>query len=84
MTVPEIMLFLESKGSEQTRKIYAKHGAPSGFYGVKVSDLKRIVKKVKRNHKLALELFDTKNSDAMYLAGLIANSNEFTEETFLH
>jgi len=83
MTVFEIMTFLESKGSEQTRKIYAKHGAPEGFYGVKVSDLKTIVKKVKTNHELALELFDTGNSDAMYLAGLIADSNEFTEETFL-
>lgn len=83
MTIPEIMTFLESKGSEQTRNIYIKHGAPEGFYGVKVSDLKTIVKKVKTNHQLALELFDTGNSDAMYLAGLIADSNQFTEETFL-
>ncbi len=84
MTVNEIMSFLESKGSEQTRKIYSKHGAPDGFYGVKVSDLKIIVKKVKKNHALALDLFETGNSDAMYLAGLIADSSQFTEETFLN
>ena len=84
MTVNEIMSFLESKGSEQTRKIYSKHGAPDGFYGVKVSELKIIVKKVKKNHALALDLFETGNSDAMYLAGLIADSSQFTEETFLN
>lgn len=76
------MTFLESKGSEQTRKIYRKHGAPEGFYGVKVSDLKTIVKKVKINHDLALELYETGNSDAMYLAGLIADPAEFSEEKF--
>jgi hypothetical protein len=40
---------------------------------VKVGDLKTIVKKIKGDQKLALELYDSGNSDAMYLAGLVAD-----------
>lgn len=80
MNVNEVMAYLESKGSEQTRKIYTNHGAAGNFFGVKVGDLKPIEKKEKNNHALALELFNTGNSDAQYLAGLIANPKEFTED----
>ena len=82
MNVKEVMDFLESKGSEQTRKIYKNHGAPDDFYGVKVGDMKPIQKKEKNNHPLALQLFDTGNSDAQYLAGLIADPKEFTKADF--
>ena len=63
MNLEEVMNYLESKGSEQTRKIYIKHGAPGNFYGVKVADLKPIFKKEKNNHQLALALYATGNSD---------------------
>lgn len=82
MELQEVMSYLESKGSEQTRKIYTKHGAPGNFYGVKVADLKVIQKKVKINHELAQELYLTGNSDAQYLAGLIADPKAFTEKEF--
>ena len=80
MELQEVMDYLESKGSEQTRKIYLKHGAPEKFFGVKVADLKPILKKEKKNHKLAMELYATGNSDAQYLAGLIAIPSEFTKK----
>lgn len=79
MNLVEVMGYLESKGSEQTRKIYMKHGAPGNFYGVKVADLKPILKKEKNNQELALELFATGNSDAQYLAGLIADPSKFSK-----
>lgn len=82
MELQEVMSYLESKGSEQTRKVYMKHGAPGNFYGVKVADLKVIQKKEKINHKLAEELFNTGNSDAQYLAGLIADPKAFSEKDF--
>lgn len=73
-TVSEIMAELKRLGSEQTRKTFARHGAPvDQMFGVKVGDLKTIVKKIKGNQKLALELYATGNSDAMYLAGLVAD-----------
>lgn len=80
MTLEEVMSYLEEKGTEQTRKIYKRHGAPDEFFGVKVGDMKPIQKKEKNNHSLALELYDTMNGDAQYLAGLIADPKQFTPE----
>jgi 3-methyladenine DNA glycosylase AlkD len=73
MTFKEVMEFLEEHGSEQTRKIYRNHGVKGEFYGVKVGDLKIVQKKVKKNHELSMQLYNTANYDAMYLAGLIAD-----------
>lgn len=80
MTFEEVMHELKAMGSEQTKKIFTNHGAREPFYGVKVGDLKKIVKKVKKDHELSLALYDTGNSDAMYLAGLIADENKITKE----
>lgn len=80
MTLKEVMAQLEAFGNEQTKKIFTNHGAREPFYGVKVGDLKKIVKKVKKNHELSIALYETGNSDAMYLAGLIADENQITKE----
>ncbi len=69
-TLREVMQELESLGSEQTVKTFRKHGADGPMFGVKVADLKKIEKRIRGNQSLALELWDTGNSDAMYLAGL--------------
>lgn len=66
-------------GDEQTRKTLARHGAPANIYGVKVGDMKTIVKRVKKNHELAIGLYDSGNSDAMYLAGLIGDETKMTK-----
>lgn len=81
MNLQEVMNILESLGSEQSKKVLSKHGAREPFFGVKVADLKnRIVKKVKKNYDLSLQLYDTGNSDAMYLAGLISEPDKMTKE----
>ena len=46
---------------------------------MKIADLKVIQKKVKKDYELSLELYDTGNSDAMYLAGLIADPEQMTK-----
>lgn len=74
-TVSEVMTALEKKGSAQTRKIFGRHGAPENMFGVKVADLKVIAKKIKGQQELAYELYETENSDAMYLAGLVADGS---------
>lgn len=80
MTKEDVMTELKSYGNEQTKRIFSNHGAREPFYGVKVQDLKKIVKKIKKDYLLSLELYDTGNSDAMYLAGLIADENQMTKE----
>jgi 3-methyladenine DNA glycosylase AlkD len=67
-------------GTEQTRKMWSRHGCAAPMFGVKIGDMKTIVKKVKANHPLALELFATGNADAQYLAGLIAEPKKITDE----
>ena len=66
--------------NESIKKVLVKHGAREPFFGVKVEDLKKIVKKVKTDYPLSLELYNTGNSDAMYLAGLIADPVKMTRE----
>jgi 3-methyladenine DNA glycosylase AlkD len=80
MTLQEVLSELESYGDEAIKRIQLKHGVKEPTFGVRVSDLKKIVKKTKKNHTLSLELFDTGNSDAMYLAGLIADENQITKK----
>jgi 3-methyladenine DNA glycosylase AlkD len=79
-TLDDILKELKSLGSEQTRKTFARHGAPvDQMFGVKIGDMKPIVKRLKGNQGMALELYDTGNSDAMYLAGLIADGAKMTK-----
>lgn len=80
MTVNEIMKQLEAFGDDNTKKTLLKHGAKEPFYGVKVADLKKILKKTKKDHELSLALYKTGNSDAMYLAGLMADEQQISEE----
>ncbi|MCM3570146.1 DNA alkylation repair protein [Neobacillus mesonae] len=81
MNVEEIMEKLAELGSEQTKKTFINHGASGSLFGVKVGDLKKLVKYVKKDQDLALALYDTGNSDAMYLAGLSVNPKLMTIET---
>ena len=81
MTYSEIMTALESMGNESTKKTLIRHGAKEPFWVVKVGDMKKLMKKgVKNNHQLALQLYDSGNSDAMYFAGLIEDATQVTED----
>ncbi len=80
MTVKEIMAELEAKGSPGTKKVLLKHGVKEPFFGVKIGDMKPIQKKIKKDYQLAKDLYATGNSDAMYLAGLIADESKMTKE----
>ena len=79
MTTTAILQELEAYGDERTKKTLLRHGAKEPFFGVKVADLKKILKKTKKNHALSLALYQTGNSDAMYLAGLMADEKQITK-----
>lgn len=79
MTKKEVLEQLEAFGEERTKNTFLKHGAKEPLFGVKVGDLKKILKKTKKNHELSLELYATGNSDAMYLAGLMADEKKITK-----
>ena len=80
MTYDEVMSTLESMGNPSTKKILMKHGAKEPFWGVKVGDMKKIQKKIKKDHELSLQLYESGNGDAMYFAGLIADEDQITKD----
>lgn len=71
---------LQKLGSPSIKKVLLDHGAVEPFFGVKVADLKPIEKRLRPNYDLALQLYATGNSDAMYLAGLITDDMKMTKE----
>lgn len=80
MTLDEVMKKLEEMGTEQTKTTFLRHGAKEPVFGVRVGDLKKLMKDVKKDQALARALYDTGNSDAMYLAGLTVNPKTATKD----
>lgn len=78
MTKTEVLKELQSLGSANIKKIWLNHGAVEPVFGVKVGDMKIILKKIKKDQQLAMELYESGNSDAMYLAGLVADGGKMT------
>lgn len=79
MTVKEVLSELEAMGSPAIKKVLMNHGAREPFFGTKVEDQKKIQKKIKKDYQLSLDLYKTGISDAMYLAGLIADEKRMTK-----
>ena len=84
MTASEILEEIQPLGSESYKRVLFNHGAQDPCFGVKISDLQKIVKRIKKDHALALALYDTGNYDAMYLAGLIADDSKMTKADLQH
>ncbi len=80
MTANEIVEELRTMGAESIKKVLRNHGVREPFFGVKVGDMKKIEKRIKKDYQLALDLYDTGNYDAMYLAGLIADDARMTKK----
>jgi 3-methyladenine DNA glycosylase AlkD len=70
---------LESMGTAQNRKIYARHGASENMFGVSFANLKTLKKKIKQDHSLAVQLWQSANVDAMSLATMIADPQAMDE-----
>ncbi len=73
MTLNETLSTLEALGTAQNRKVYARHGVNPPMYGVSYANLSRMVRKIKRDHRLADALWATGNHDARVLATRVAD-----------
>jgi 3-methyladenine DNA glycosylase AlkD len=71
MTAKEILARLKSLGDDARRAHNTKAGAPDNQFGVKLGDIRVMAKKIKTDHALALNLWDTGNVEAQLLATLI-------------
>ena len=84
VTATDILAELKPLGKDSYKKVMLAHGAKEPFFGVKIEDLKKVQKRIKKDYQLALDLFDTGISDAMYLAGLIADDETMTKKDLQH
>ncbi len=82
--ITEIMNELKAFGTEQNRKIYRRHGVGDNQFGVSVANLRALKKKIKINHALAQQLWETGNHDARNLAALIADPKQADEGLLDH
>ncbi|HEX4953135.1 MAG TPA: DNA alkylation repair protein [Thermoanaerobaculia bacterium] len=80
MNAQDILAELAPLGSPGYKKVMLQHGVREPFFGVKIEDLKKVQKRIKVDYQLALDLYATGNSDAMYLAGLIADDARMSRE----
>jgi len=80
MNIQEVLSILQSLGDEKVRKLHLKNGARENLYGVKMGDIRNLAKKIKTNHALALQLWETENIDARMLAILILDSKKLSAE----
>lgn len=81
--VAEILSELEALGSPSYKKVMLRHGVKEPIFGVKISELQKIRKRLRKQYELALGLYASRNYDAMYLAGLIADENRMTKSDLL-
>lgn len=79
-TLSETMAELEGFGSPNIRKIWLNHGFGENTFGVKFSDMKPLAKRIKTDHALALQLWETGNHDARILAAMIADPKQAAPE----
>lgn len=83
-TAEKILAEIKPLGSDSYKRVIFNHGVKEPCYGVKISDLQKVVKRIKKDYQLALDLYDTGVYDAMYLAGLIADDAHMTKANLQH
>ncbi|MCG3126702.1 MAG: hypothetical protein CHACPFDD_01554 [Phycisphaerae bacterium] len=76
----QIVEELAKLGNAGYKRTMLNHGATEPFFGVKISELKKYQKKIKKDYQLALDLYASGIGDAMYLAGLIADETRMTKK----
>ncbi|MDO8910108.1 MAG: DNA alkylation repair protein [Pseudohongiella sp.] len=86
MYAADILKALEPLGSPGYRKILANHGIPEPVYGVKIGDVKALLKqwKIKKDYQLAQDLYNQPVYDGRYLAGTIADEKRMTADDLRH
>jgi 3-methyladenine DNA glycosylase AlkD len=80
VTAQEIVEQFKALGTASYKNILLNHGAKEPIFGVKISEMKKFQKRIKKDYQLALDLYNTGISDAMYFAGLIADDDKMTKK----
>ena len=78
MTTEDVLLQLETLGTEQLRAQNVRHGYMGEQYGVKLGELRTIAKAIKLNTAFGLELWETGFLEARLVAVLIMKPKELS------
>ena len=76
MIYKELIAELQALGTEQNRKTYERHGVKGAQFGISFADLDAVAKRNKKDHTLALRLWESGNHDARMLATRLANAEK--------
>jgi len=83
MTKTEVMALLTENRNERGLEHWNKLGGDSGglkSFGIGLTQLRKLAKQIGRDHKLALQLWKTKNHDAKIVGLLIDDPKQLTRE----
>lgn len=80
MNLKTVLAELEALGNERMREQNIRHGSSDNQYGVRLGDIRKVAKKVKADHDLAMELWNTGNVDAQRLAILSFKPKNLTAD----
>lgn len=75
----EILQELAILGTEQARKIYRKHGAGEKIYGTSFADIEKLRQRIKLDHQLAQQLWESGMYEARVLASMVADPKQLDE-----
>lgn len=78
MTKNEILKMLQDLGNEKRKQMYIKNGAGENTYGVLLGELRKLAKKLGKNHELGLELWYSENTDARWLACMMIDGKKLS------
>lgn len=78
MTLKEALEQLQALGNDRMRAQNRKNGAGDNQFGVRLGDIRKVAKKAKTDHALALALWESGNVDARLLATLVIHPAELS------
>ena len=80
MTLDDTLAQLKALGNERMRAHNTKNGAGDNQFGVRLGDIRKLAKKIKSNHDLAVSLWQTGNVDARLLAILLLKPKQLSAD----
>jgi len=81
MDAKQVLKELESLGTAQNRKVYARHGVTGAAFGVSYANLYKLARRIKTDHELALALWKSGNHDARVLATMVCDGARLDAKT---
>ena len=66
MTANEILEEIKALGSDSYKRVMFNHGVKEPYFGVKISELQKIVMRIRKDYQLALDLYEKEPTNAVY------------------